>query len=95
MVCVRPTSLCVGVDHGTAGTVLELLCHCTSPFGKRLFRKWVCHPLRGIADIEARFSVVDELLANVDLASDLRGLLKQLPDLERAVSLIHVGTCKV
>mmetsp|Transcript_28787 Transcript_28787/g.86393 ORF Transcript_28787/g.86393 Transcript_28787/m.86393 type:complete len:1227 (-) Transcript_28787:2817-6497(-) len=84
-----------GIDSGTAGTVLELLCHCSSGFGKRLFRKWVCHPLRAAADIEARFSVIDELSAKPELCDTLRDLLRRLPDLERSVSLIHVGTCKV
>jgi DNA mismatch repair ATPase MutS len=87
--------MCTGVDNGTVGTVLELLCHCSSGFGKRLFRKWVCHPLRAIDDIEDRFSIVDELSSNRDLADTLRQLLRGLPDLERSVSLIHVGTCKV
>ena len=80
---------------GTAGTVFELLCHCSSGFGKRLFRKWLCHPLRHIGDIEARFASVDELSSNPELADVLRSLLRKLPDLERDISQIHVGACKV
>lgn len=40
--------------HTDKGTLLGVLSHCTSAFGKRLFRRWVCNPLRHYAAIEAR-----------------------------------------
>lgn len=55
------------VDRGPKGTVMHLLCHCTSAFGKRLFRKWVCHPLRAKVDIEDRLNAVDDLTGNTEL----------------------------
>ncbi len=87
-------------DQGPKGSLLDLLCHCTSPFGlldgllvgvffwptkhkrlrlklpsiagKRLFRKWLCHPLRVVADIEDRFAAVDDLEANAKLQTALQ-----------------------
>ncbi len=36
------------------GTLLHLLSRCVTPFGKRLFRIWLCMPLRDIVDINTR-----------------------------------------
>lgn len=82
------------VDGGTAGTLFELLCHCQTAFGKRRFRRWLCHPLRAVADIEGRYDTIDELGSNHELKESVRELLKGMPDLERTVAQIHVGTCK-
>ena len=82
------------VDGGTAGTLFELLCHCQTAFGKRRFRRWLCHPLRAVADIEGRYDTIDELGSNHELKESVRELLKGMPDLERAVAQIHVGNCK-
>eukprot|EP00911_Craspedida_sp_UC1_P002754 UC1_evm1s2018 len=49
------------VDRGRKGTLAQLLCHCSSPFGRRLFHRWLCHPLRNAADIDARFDALEDL----------------------------------
>jgi DNA mismatch repair protein MSH6 len=42
-------------NEGTdEGSLLKLLGRCITPFGKRLFRIWLCMPLREISDINAR-----------------------------------------
>jgi DNA mismatch repair protein MSH6 len=79
-------------DMGAAGTLLSLLCHCKTAMGKRLFRQWLCHPLRHAGDIEDRYDAIGDLHAH-DMMPELAKELTRMPDLERLVSRIHAGTC--
>jgi hypothetical protein len=45
-----------------AGTLLSVLDHCTTPFGRRRLRQWLCRPLGRIADITARQDAVADLM---------------------------------
>ncbi|KAL6588392.1 DNA mismatch repair protein Msh6, partial [Neocallimastix sp. 'constans'] len=88
-------------DGSSEGTLFELLEHCTTPFGKRQFRNWVCHPLRAIDAIEDRLNASDDMLNiyveenNSSLVDYIDTILRKLPDLERIISRIHAGSCKV
>jgi len=82
-------------DGGTKGTLFELLCHCHTAFGKRKFRKWLCHPLREATDINARYDAVDELESNAELKDDLQILLKSIPDIERTNVQITGSQCRL
>jgi DNA mismatch repair protein MSH6 len=73
------------------GSLFELLDHCVTPFGKRKFKHWVCHPLRSIEKINERLDAVEA----VESSQELHRELKKLPDLERLLSRIHSGTCKI
>ncbi|KAJ1953581.1 DNA mismatch repair protein msh6 [Dispira parvispora] len=80
---------------GEAGTLFQLINRCVTPFGKRLLRRWLCHPLRDPDQINQRLDVVD-LLCHQPLQRDhLRGGLHGLPDLERLISRVHAGTCRI
>ncbi|KAJ1656673.1 DNA mismatch repair protein msh6 [Dispira simplex] len=80
---------------GEAGTLFQLINRCVTPFGKRLLRRWLCHPLRDPDQINQRLDVVD-LLCHQPLQRDrLRGGLQGLPDLERLISRVHAGTCRI
>ncbi len=50
------------VDGGKQGTLLGLLDHCVTGFGKRLLKQWICHPLRNIEDIADRQSAIKDLV---------------------------------
>eukprot|EP00850_Spirogloea_muscicola_P003254 SM000013S26423 [mRNA] locus=s13:336904:342893:+ [translate_table: standard] len=76
-------------DHGKAGTLLGHLDTCVTPAGKRLIRRWICHPLRSITAIEARLDAVDVLLADFQWATETRSKLRRLPDLERSLGRIR------
>lgn len=88
-------------DGSNEGTLFELLEHCTTPFGKRMFRNWICHPLRSVSAIEDRLNASDDMLKidmeenNLRLVDYLDTILRKLPDLERIISRIHAGSCKV
>lgn len=71
------------------GTLLQKLDQCSSPFGKRLFRRWLCSPLCNRDKINDRLDAVDDLLENKAVVSEAKDLIKTLPDLERLLSRIH------
>lgn len=52
----------------------------------RLLRRWICHPLQTIGDIEHRLDAVDELRSRLEVSSTLRAGLRKIPDLERLVA---------
>ncbi|KAI6168433.1 DNA mismatch repair protein Msh6 [Pisolithus thermaeus] len=83
-------------DEGTdEGTLHKLLSRCITPFGKRLFRIWLCVPLRDVADINNRLDAVQDLMDHPTFETRFTDLVKGLPDLERIVSRIHAKNCKV
>ncbi|KAG5727213.1 DNA mismatch repair protein msh6 [Termitomyces sp. T112] len=77
------------------GSLLKLLGRCVTPFGKRLFRIWLCMPLRQISDINARLDAVQDLIDHQTFEADFTELAKGMPDLERIVSRIHAKNCKI
>ncbi|KAF8483462.1 DNA mismatch repair protein Msh6 [Russula ochroleuca] len=77
------------------GSLLQLLSRCVTPFGKRLFRIWLCTPLRTVSDINARLDAVEDLMSHPTFEGEFMGVAKRLPDLERIVSRIHAKNCKV
>ncbi|KII87843.1 hypothetical protein PLICRDRAFT_176607 [Plicaturopsis crispa FD-325 SS-3] len=83
-------------NEGTAdGSLLKLLERAVTPFGKRLFRIWLCMPLREAADINARLDAVQDIMNHPTFEADFANVAKGLPDLERIVSRIHAKNCKV
>ncbi|KAI7971450.1 hypothetical protein EIK77_003506 [Talaromyces pinophilus] len=81
-------------DGGSEGTLFQLLNRCITPFGKRMFKQWVCHPLMDIDKINARFDAVDALNADSTIRDQFSSQLTKMPDLERLISRIHAGACK-
>ncbi|KIM91619.1 hypothetical protein PILCRDRAFT_810908 [Piloderma croceum F 1598] len=77
------------------GSLLKLLSRCITPFGKRLFRIWLCMPLRDVSEINARLDAVQDLLNHPTFEQEFTEVAKGLPDLERIVSRIHAKNCKV
>ncbi|KAJ2740780.1 DNA mismatch repair protein msh6, partial [Coemansia sp. BCRC 34301] len=77
------------------GTLFALLNHARTSFGRRLLSRWLCHPLRHAAAINARLDAVEFLMADSELSESVSATLRSLPDLERGLSRIHSGRCKV
>ncbi|KAJ3317692.1 DNA mismatch repair protein msh6 [Blyttiomyces sp. JEL0837] len=82
-------------DGTSNGTLFKLLNRCITPQGKRLFKSWVCHPLRDKNAINARLDAVEDLFNNEDMQDTLASCFKRLPDVERSIARIHSGTCRV
>ena len=81
-------------DGGVDGTLFLLLNRCITPFGKRMFKQWVCHPLMDPAKINARLDAVESLNADSTVRDQFTSQLVKMPDLERLISRIHAGVCK-
>lgn len=81
-------------DGSQGGTLFTLLNRCVTPFGKRMFRQWVCHPLADAKRINERLDAVDMLNADRTLSDQFIGSMTRMPDLERLISRIHAGVCK-
>ncbi|KAI5288733.1 DNA mismatch repair protein msh6 [Ascosphaera aggregata] len=81
-------------DGSATGTLFRLLNNCITPFGKREFMQWVCHPLMDSVKINERLDAVETLNADNMFRDQFSSELSKLPDLERLISRIHAGTCK-
>ena len=81
-------------DGGSDGTLFSMLNRCVTPFGKRMLRQWVCHPLADTNKINARLDAVDALNANRTFTDRFTSSLTKLPDLERLISRIHAKRCR-
>ncbi|MES2389097.1 MAG: DNA mismatch repair protein MutS [Bacteroidota bacterium] len=64
-------------------SVLDKTC---TPMGARLLRQNLLLPLKDKAAIDARLDAVESLLADPDLATELRNLLKTMGDPERLIA---------
>ncbi|TFY82733.1 hypothetical protein EWM64_g1284 [Hericium alpestre] len=82
-------------EGGEDGSLVQLLNRCVTPFGKRLFRIWLCMPLKEVKDINARLDAVEALMQHPTYEGEYMEVAKRLPDLERIVSRIHAKNCKV
>ncbi|KAL7944924.1 DNA repair protein [Trichoderma barbatum] len=82
------------VNGNTDGTLFGLLNKCITPFGKRLFRQWVAHPLCNIDRINERLDAVELLNDDPSVREQFASQLVKMPDLERLISRIHAGACK-
>ncbi len=82
------------VNGGSDGTLFSLLNRCVTPFGKRLFRQWVCHPLCDIQKLNERLDAVDLLNADRTMREQFASQLTKMPDLERLISRVHAGACR-
>jgi DNA mismatch repair protein MSH6 len=81
-------------DGGQEGTLFTLLNRCVTPFGKRMFRQWVCHPLADAARINERLDAVDMLNQDRTISDKFTASMSRMPDLERLISRIHAGSCR-
>lgn len=81
-------------DGSGEGTLFTMLNRCVTPFGKRLLKQWVCHPLADSKKINQRLDAVDALNADNIVMDRFTASLTRLPDLERLISRVHAGRCK-
>lgn len=74
-------------DFTKRGSLLDHMCHCVTPGGKRLFSYWLSHPLQNANDIENRLDMIEDLnLLHLD--DDFSSNMKSIPDIERLLQQI-------
>lgn len=84
-------------------TLFGLLDHCQSPMGSRLLRRWLHHPLRENATVQARQNAIATMLDDLPGLSArlsatpleaLREGLQAMPDIERIASRIALRSAR-
>ncbi|XP_075127498.1 DNA mismatch repair protein Msh3 [Leptodactylus fuscus] len=81
-------------DQKTKGSLIWVLDHTKTPFGKRKLRQWVTQPFIDPSEINARLDAVSEILSSdSSVLSQIRGHLCKLPDLDRGISSIYHKKC--
>ncbi|EHB09685.1 DNA mismatch repair protein Msh3, partial [Heterocephalus glaber] len=81
-------------DGKSKGSLLWVLDHTHTAFGRRLLRKWVTHPLLRLSEINARLCAVSEVLGSESsVFAQIESLLQKLPDMERGLGSIYHRKC--
>uniref|UniRef100_A0A5F8HCN3 DNA mismatch repair protein MSH3 n=1 Tax=Monodelphis domestica TaxID=13616 RepID=A0A5F8HCN3_MONDO len=82
------------VDSKFRGSLLWVLDHTKTPFGRRKLKKWVTQPLLKSKEINARLDAVSEvLLSESSVLAHIQNHLCKLPDLERGLCSIYHKKC--
>ncbi len=71
-------------------SLFNLLNQTNTNAGARLLQKFLARPLINIKQIEARLEAVEFFLKNAQALSDIRNILKTIPDFERIISRIYL-----
>lgn len=73
------------------GTLISVLDRTVSGAGARLMASRLANPLLNVEAVNSRLDVVEFFLKHQDVREKLREVLKNCPDMERAVSRLGVG----
>ncbi|KAJ3189335.1 Mismatch repair protein msh3 [Gaertneriomyces sp. JEL0708] len=82
-------------DGEEKNSLFAVINHTKTKFGRRLLRKWVGKPLVQIAQLKERVDAVHELikeeLNGQAAVHKIKGVIAQLPDLEKSICRIYYG----
>ncbi|RAL37216.1 hypothetical protein DM860_004138 [Cuscuta australis] len=78
-------------DGGPSGTLYKYLDNCITSSGKRILRRWVCHPLKDVDTINIRLNVVEHLMTCSETMSSAAQYLRKLPDIERLLGRVKAS----
>ncbi|OIP22913.1 DNA mismatch repair protein MutS [bacterium CG2_30_54_10] len=81
-----------GKERGLGGTLFEVINRTLTPMGARLLKRWLLKPLIQTAPILERQERVACLHGSAVLLAELRQGMKGVPDLERLLSRIILGS---
>lgn len=87
---IRNLELFGAINEG-AKTLVQVLDKTISPMGSRMLKRWIALPLKEIAAINDRLSVVDYFIQHEDEKEELEEHIRQIGDLERIISKVAVG----
>ncbi|XP_078009274.1 LOW QUALITY PROTEIN: DNA mismatch repair protein Msh3 [Phascolarctos cinereus] len=81
-------------DSKFRGSLLWVLDHTKTPFGRRKLKKWVTQPLLKSREINARLDAVSEILiSGSSVFGHIQNHLCKLPDIERGLCSIYHKKC--
>ncbi|MGE4586252.1 MAG: DNA mismatch repair protein MutS [Mangrovibacterium sp.] len=87
---VRNLELFAAINDG-ARTLVQVLDKTISPMGARMLKRWMALPLKDIAAIGERLSVVEFFVEHPGEQEQLQDLIRQIGDLERIISKVAVA----
>ena len=87
----RSLELTQALSGGRDGSALAAVDRTLTAPGARLLERRLSAPSRDLAEIAARQAAVAALVGDLGLRGDLRGLLRGVPDLDRALSRLGLG----
>ena len=74
-----------------AKTLIDILDNTTCPMGARLLKRWLAFPLKNVAPINDRLSVVEFFFKHPEIKLEFTQHLSLIGDLERIISKVAVG----
>ncbi|XP_048706048.2 DNA mismatch repair protein Msh3 isoform X4 [Caretta caretta] len=81
-------------DMKTKGSLLWVLDHTKTSFGRRKLKKWVTQPLMKSSEINARLDAVSEILmSESSVFGHIQNHLCKMPDIERGLCSIYHKKC--
>ncbi|QUJ78072.1 DNA mismatch repair protein MutS [Sulfitobacter albidus] len=86
----RNLELTQGLSGGRGGTLLSVMDRTSTAGGARLLERRISSPSRVLETIRARQEAVTYTLENSKLRADIRQRLRNVPDLERALSRLSL-----
>lgn len=92
--CLEHLQVC-SMSNDQKNTLLGLVDKCSTPFGHRLIRSWILHPLLDVDEISLRQEAISVLVDNFGALVNLATSLKGIPDLERLCTRVHAGTISI
>lgn len=78
-------------DGSKDNSLLSVLDSTVTSMGGRLLRQWLLQPLVNKQSIEERLDFVEFFVEHITITDELRGLLKQIGDLQRLIGRIGCG----
>lgn len=73
------------------GSLFALINRAVTAAGTRRLREWLAQPFANVGPIEDRLAAVSTLVEDSGLRQDLRAALRQVPDMERALTRLSLG----
>lgn len=88
---VRNLEVFASASGDEGRSLVQVVDHCSSPMGARLLRQWLAMPVMDIAELNARYDVVQYFKDNEDALAILQGYIGNVGDLERIISRAATG----
>jgi DNA mismatch repair protein MutS len=88
----RNLELLEGSGGRAKGSLVSVLDQTRTPMGARTLRRWIAQPLLDLEKLRARQDAIAHFADDTLLRAEIRELLKQVGDMERAVNRIMQGT---
>jgi DNA mismatch repair protein MutS len=91
-VTIRNLELVDSLGGASGRSLLDVIDQTVTGMGARLLRSWLLRPSIKRGEVEARLSAVTDLHSSHITRDKLRGLLKEIADLERLAGRLNLGS---